>query len=655
MIYKVSLYRIRRCIYNKCTNSLLAIVGDILKVNAGARIPCDGKLWRGTTSTDESMITGESVPVSKKEGDDVITATINLSSPIYIRAIRVGSDTTLSRIIQLVQDAQASPKAPIEYVADRISSVFVPVVIVLALITFIIWEVATIYDMYPDEWVPMGGDKTTFSVMLGVSVLVIACPCGLGLASPTGKLQQQGINNEHASSNFPSILLAVMVGTGIAARHGVLVKGGGYALEMASRITTIAFDKTGTLTQGKPVVTDSWTAPTPGASSEGSSNDNEAERERAVWKLLGRVTSASNHPLSKAIAKHAKHVISPYEQDDEEDEDGQQTNDEAFAGVTLKNAKEVAGRGVLATLALSSQVAVQFWPPHHRSQAESSQERLVNVFLGNQEWMNENRARYANKRQAQQCQDLLETWQNGGKSIVLLAMAPVGGGDERKHADGCNDECSCVVCRCSSGSICCSASRTMIVGQVAVADIVRPEAKGVVAQLRKQGIEVWMITGDNERTGRVIAEQLSIDKDCVLAGVKPEQKADKIRNLQQRGGVVRSNRRRLWKKNKNNYVQPVVAMVGGMCIHHVHSMGSFFLETNDHSCDIPLFVRWHQRFPFTCSSRCWYLSWLGNGCGYRSCQHCPYPKQLVGFINHVRRLSRCCTSHSYQLCMGVCL
>lgn len=162
-------------------------MGDILKVNAGGRIPCDGKLWRGTTSTDESMITGESVPVAKKEGDDLITATINLSSPIYIRAIRVGGDTTLSRIIQLVQDAQASPKAPIEHVADKISSVFVPVVIVLALITFIIWEVATVYDLYPDEWVPMGGDKTTFSVMLGVSVLVIACPCGLGLASPTGK------------------------------------------------------------------------------------------------------------------------------------------------------------------------------------------------------------------------------------------------------------------------------------------------------------------------------------------------------------------------------------------------------------------------------------------------------------------------------------
>jgi Cu+-exporting ATPase len=133
------------------------------------------------------MITGESVPVNKKEGDNVISATINLSAPIYIRAIRVGSDTTLSRIIQLVQDAQASPKAPIEQLADKISSVFVPIVIVIAIIVFIIWEVASVKGLYSDDWVPEGENKTIFSVMLAVSVLVIACPCGLGLASPTGK------------------------------------------------------------------------------------------------------------------------------------------------------------------------------------------------------------------------------------------------------------------------------------------------------------------------------------------------------------------------------------------------------------------------------------------------------------------------------------
>lgn len=162
-------------------------MGDILKVNAGARIPCDGKVWRGSSSADESMITGESVPVTKNEGDDVITATINIASPIYIRAIRVGSDTTLSRIIQLVQDAQASPKAPIEHVADKISSIFVPIVIALAISTYIIWQVCSAYNLYPDAWVPEGEDKTTFSLMIAVSVLVIACPCGLGLASPTGK------------------------------------------------------------------------------------------------------------------------------------------------------------------------------------------------------------------------------------------------------------------------------------------------------------------------------------------------------------------------------------------------------------------------------------------------------------------------------------
>lgn len=134
------------------------------------------------------MITGESLPVAKEVSNDVISATINMTSEIYIRAIRVGSNTTLSRIIQLVQDAQAAPKAPIEVMADKISSVFVPIVILLAIVTFIIWEVLGIYEMYPMYWVPMAETKEIFSLMFAVSVLVIACPCGLGLASPTGRL-----------------------------------------------------------------------------------------------------------------------------------------------------------------------------------------------------------------------------------------------------------------------------------------------------------------------------------------------------------------------------------------------------------------------------------------------------------------------------------
>ncbi|OAD01460.1 hypothetical protein MUCCIDRAFT_173341 [Mucor lusitanicus CBS 277.49] len=393
------------------------VMGDILKINAGGRIPCDGKVWRGSSATDESMITGESVPVTKKEGDSVITATINLSAPIYIRAIRVGSDTTLSRIIQLVQDAQASPKAPIEQLADNISSVFVPVVILLAIATFIVWEVLSLKNAYPDDWVPMGENKTIFSLMLAVTVLVIACPCGLGLASPT----------------------AVMVGTGVAAKYGVLVKGGGYALEMANRITTVAFDKTGTLTMGKPLVTHSWIDQT----SEQQASGNNAEQRTAIWKILGRVGSASNHPLSKAIGKKAKHIIR-----------------------TLK----------------------------------------ANPIVSDTELMSQNL-------------DMLDNDIDD---------------EEDTQYDASN---------LFEGVTITNAQETMMISQLAIADIPRPESTQLIAELRKRGIEVWMITGDNERTGRVIGQQLGIPADFVLAGVKPEQKADKIRNLQRRG-------------------IPVVAMVG---------------------------------------------------------------------------------------------
>ena len=516
-------------------------MGDILKINAGGRIPCDGKIWRGVTAADESMITGESIPVNKKEGDSVITATINLSSSIYIRAIRVGSDTTLSRIIQLVQDAQASPKAPIEQLADNISSIFVPIVIVLALMTFIVWQVLSVKDMYPDDWVPMGENKTIFSLMLAVTVLVIACPCGLGLASPT----------------------AVMVGTGVAAKYGVLVKGGGYALEMANRITTVAFDKTGTLTMGKPIVTHHWI----------DKNEHAAEQRMAIWKILGRVGSASNHPLSKSIEKKARYIIdalskNPHLSDAEltinhanmEDEDEFTKKTDLFEGATITNAQEVAGRGLLATLTLSKDISEQL-------AGKLRHVRALNVFLGNQEWMNENHARYQNARQAKECHALINDWQNLGQSIVMVAASPVLGNDEEPssaddHKDGCKNACACDVCSCAANSLCCTASKTMMMAQLAIADIPRPEAAALIAELRKREIEVWMVTGDNERTGRVIGKQLGIPAEFVMAGVKPEQKADKVRNLQRRG--IRSNDvgNTFWKRNGKQHRQAVVAMVG---------------------------------------------------------------------------------------------
>ncbi|KAI9255291.1 E1-E2 ATPase-domain-containing protein [Sporodiniella umbellata] len=513
-------------------------VGDILKVNAGGRIPCDGKLWKGVTSADESMITGESLPVNKKEGDSVISATINLTSPIYIRAIRVGSDTTLSRIIQLVQDAQASPKAPIEQLADNISSVFVPIVIAIAIAVFVVWEVASVKNIYPEEWVPEGESKTIFSVMLAVSVLVIACPCGLGLASPT----------------------AVMVGTGVAARYGVLVKGGGYALEMANRITTIAFDKTGTLTMGKPIVTHSWVDPT--------GNEEDTAQRIGTWKILGRVSSASNHPLSKAIEKKARFIIHRLKSDPTmpnnelvnlniSQELEFDANQDAFEGVTISHAEEIPGRGLLATITLSSDVS-DCLP------GSLKQNRAINVYLGNQEWMNENNARYQNSRQAASCKQLLNEWQDLGQSIVLVSISPLVGADQDseldRHQDGCKDACACTVCYCSTSGVCCTASKTMMLSQLAIADIPRPEAPALIAELKKRNIEVWMITGDNERTGRVIGEKLGISSNFVLAGVRPEQKADKIRNLQRRG--IRDNANKGKRGWKNKTSPAVVAMIG---------------------------------------------------------------------------------------------
>ncbi|ORX53974.1 heavy metal translocatin [Hesseltinella vesiculosa] len=511
-------------------------VGDLLKVNAGGRIPCDGKLWRGTTTTDESMITGESVPVTKQVGDELISATINVTSPIYMRALRVGSDTTLARIIQLVQDAQASPKAPIEHLADKISSVFVPVVIVLALATFIIWQVLSVKNMYPSSWVPEGENGTVFSVMLAVSILVIACPCGLGLASPT----------------------AIMVGTGVAARYGILVKGGGFALEMANRMTTVAFDKTGTLTLGKPEVTDHWL------------NDHgQASDDTAFWKILGRLASISNHPLSKAMEKHAQAKLmaegdvdtSSVEtrHDDEKDKDNQR---DWYQGITVVHGKEVAGRGVQATVTLTADLAGQLT-------GKLRGNRALNVFLGNQAWMNENHARYDTAKQAAEQHEQQLAWQDQGKSLVMVAASPVAGpvdpDTSASHEDGCRNVCACLVCHCSTSSLCCSASKTMMLAQVALADVPRPEAIQVIDGLRRLGIDVWMITGDNERTAGVVATQLGIDRERVLAGVKPEQKADKISNLQRRGRPTQP-KSRSWShpfgSSTTKYERSVVAMIG---------------------------------------------------------------------------------------------
>eukprot|EP00850_Spirogloea_muscicola_P000144 SM000001S04546 [mRNA] locus=s1:856403:861068:- [translate_table: standard] len=273
--------------------------GDILKVIPGAKVPADGQVVHGSSHVDESMITGESAPVPKAPGAAAVGGTINLTGLLHVKALRVGSDTALARIVRLVETAQMS-KAPIQrfadYVSDQapvqciqvtdvyevisdwaegdqVSSIFVPVVVLLAILTWLCWYMAGEAGAIPDSWLPAGTDHFLFALLFGIAVLVIACPCALGLATPT----------------------AVMVATGIGASNGILIKGGD-ALERAHKIQTVVFDKTGTLTKGRPVVTS--------CKLFGESRD--------IVKVLGLVAAAesgSEHPIGQALVAYARHVL----------------------------------------------------------------------------------------------------------------------------------------------------------------------------------------------------------------------------------------------------------------------------------------------------------------------------------------------------------
>ncbi|RKO91762.1 hypothetical protein BDK51DRAFT_26069, partial [Blyttiomyces helicus] len=248
--------------------------GDLLKVVPGERIPADGIVESGSSSVDEALVTGEPLPVSKKVGDPVIGGTVNGSGVLHMRAVRVGNDTTLSQIVKLVNDAQTS-KAPIQDIADTISGYFVPTVIALGVATFLAWFAV----LYSTDWLPPNfpTDSSKFFVCLNmcISVIVIACPCALGLATPT----------------------AVMVGTGVGAQLGILIKGGA-PLETAHRVTKFVFDKTGTLTAGKmSVVATRRYFPDPAMS------------DAALFGIVGAAESNSEHPLGKAIARYGKEML----------------------------------------------------------------------------------------------------------------------------------------------------------------------------------------------------------------------------------------------------------------------------------------------------------------------------------------------------------
>jgi len=371
--------------------------GDILLVKPGERIPVDGSVTGGSSYVDESMLTGEPVAVRKGEGDGVFACTINQKGSFTFRAEKVGGNTLLAQIIRMVQDAQGS-KAPVQKLVDRIASVFVPTIMGIALLAFILW-------MLLDP-----SDGFTHGILALVTVLIIACPCALGLATPT----------------------AITVGIGKAAGQGILIKDAD-SLETARRVDTVVLDKTGTVTEGRPVVTDEvWP---------------EGRREAAA--ILAGLEALSEHPLAEAVTAHY----------------GRPDN------VEIVDFRSLTGRGV------SGIVEGQTW------------------YAGSERLLREQHIVLTEELAA-----TAAAWTAEAKTVIWLA----------------------------------DSSRAL--GVVAVADTVKASSVEAVRRLRGAGLEVCMLTGDNEATAREIAAQAGIVR--YRAGVLPDGKADFVRELQEQGRVV---------------------------------------------------------------------------------------------------------------------
>lgn len=376
------------------------IIGDIIRVRPGEKIPVDGVIESGESSIDESMITGESMPVDKVKGDVVVGATMNKTGTFTFKTTKVGGETMLAQIIKLVQEAQGS-KAPIQRLADLVSSYFVPVVLMLAFITFAVWY----------NWGP--APSLLFALLNTVAVLIIACPCAMGLATPT----------------------AIMVGTGKGAEHGILIKDA-ESLETAHKINTIIFDKTGTLTKGTPEVTDIIPI-------ESISKDE-------LLKLAGSIEKGSEHSLAEAIVKAAE--------------------EKQFVLSKVEKFQAIPGHGV---------------------------EGIVNgkrVVFGNKRLMDKENINIGTAT------DKISEMENSGKTVMMIGI-------ENK-----------------------------LIGLIAVADIIKESAKEGLLALQKLGIEVAMITGDNQRTANAIGHILGINR--ILAEVLPDQKEAEVRKIQAEGKVV---------------------------------------------------------------------------------------------------------------------
>lgn len=371
--------------------------GDVLQVKPGSSVPADGVILEGSTSVDQAAITGESIPVQKNPGDSVIAATMNKAGFFRMKATKVGKDTTFAQIIRLVEDASAS-KAPIAKMADKIAGVFVPVVMAIALITGIAWVIA--------------GAEFEFALSCAISVLVISCPCALGLATP----------------------VAIMVGTGKGAENGILIKSG-EALEVTHNIQSVVLDKTGTITQGTPEVTDIQAF---------------GMEKQELLKIAGALEKKSEHPLAEAVLKKAEEE-----------------------GILLPEVQEfqaVPGKGIQGKI------------------------QGIQYYAGNLKFMEERQI------DTSKVEKQVERLAEEGKTPLIFA------------------------------------TEEQVLGILAAADLVKPTSAQAIRELKKLGIQVIMLTGDNERTAKAIQKQLELD--TVIAEVLPQDKEREVAKLQAEGKTV---------------------------------------------------------------------------------------------------------------------
>ena len=410
-------------------------VGDRVNVLHGASPPSDGVVVKGVSNFDESSLTGESRLVPKSEGDEVFSGTVNKGGPITIQVSKVMGSSMLDQIVKVVREGQAR-RAPIERVADQITGYFVPVVVFIAFLTWMVWMFLGVSGSLPPDYLNVSiGGWPFWSLQFAIAAFVVACPCGLGLAAPT----------------------ALFVGGGLAARHGILVKGGGEAFEEASHLDCVVFDKTGTLTQGEePAITDSYFK--------------SQDWEREILGMAMSLEEQSSHPLARAMIAFCLSRETP-------------------RGRKVSNIDEVPGKGLKG-----------------RFPSSTGQASDIQVIIGNEALLTDHAVSISESDLA-----ILQAWKLQGKSVILLAT--------RYNVEVSEDSQNSAPWKPEA--------------MFAVSDPLRPDAASTVHAIQRRNIGVWMISGDNFFTARAVGRAIGIPAENIIAGVLPEQKAEKVRYLQQ--------------------------------------------------------------------------------------------------------------------------